>query len=88
MPYVNYPNFTKVVLRTTHATPSTVVLRDAEPPYHSHHRFPAAADVRSGTVFGPGIYEQQGYLTGTLVAGGGSAVYRPIASPVVRRMGT
>lgn len=87
MPYVNYPNFSKVVLRTTHATPSTVVLRDTPTPHHSHHRFPVAADVRSGTVFGPGQFEQQSYLTGTMVAGGGSAAYRPIGSPVVRRLG-
>ncbi len=69
--YVNYPNFSKVVLRTLHATPSTVVLRDTPTPHHSHHRFPVAADVRTGTVYGPGQYEQQSYLTGTLSPGGG-----------------
>ncbi len=87
MPYVNYPNFCKVVLRTTHATPSTVVLRESPGPHHSQQRFPNVADVRSGTVYGPGQFDQQGYLTGTMVAGGGSAAYRPIGSPVVRRFG-
>ncbi len=87
MPYFNVPNFSKVVLRTTHATPRTVVLRAAPGPYHSHHRFPNVADVRVGTVYGPGQFEQQDYLTGTMVAGGGSAAYRPIGSPVVRRFG-
>lgn len=86
MPYFNVPNFSKVVLRTLHATPSTVVLRTSPPPYHSHHRFPDADDVRSGTVFGAGQFEQQDYLTGTLVAGGGSAAYRAVGSAVVRRL--
>ncbi len=77
MPYINYPNFSKVVLRTTHATPSTVVLRETSSPHHSHHRFPSVADVRTGTVFGPGQFEQQEYLTGTLVptiGGGGGTI--------------
>jgi len=86
MPVYTTPNYTRVVLRTLHASPSTVVLRDTEPVYHSHQRWPSAADVRSGTVFGPGQFEQQTYETGTLVSGGGSAVFRPIGSPVVRRV--
>ncbi len=87
MPYFNAPNFSKLVLRTTHATPTTVVLRESPAPYHSHHRFPNVADVRLGTVFGPGQFEQQGYLTGTMTGGGGGAAYRPIGSPIVRRLG-
>jgi hypothetical protein len=86
MPYINYPNFSKVVLRTLHATPSTVVLRPSSSPHHSHHRFPDFDDVRSGTVYGPGQFEQQEYLTGTMVAGGGSAAYRAVGSAVVRRL--
>lgn len=77
MPYFNVPNFCKVVLRTTHATPSTVVLRACPSPYHSHHRFPDVDDVRTGTVYGPGQFEQQDYLTGTMSAGvGGSGMSR------------
>lgn len=87
MPVYNTFNFSKLVVRTTHATPSTIVLRPAPSSHHSHQRFPGAADVRSGTVFGPGQFEQQEYLTGTLVSGGGSAVFRPIGSAVVRRFG-
>ncbi len=71
MAYFNVPNFSKVVLRTTHATPSTVVLRVAPPPYHSHHRFPDVDQVQSGVVFGPGQFEQQDYFTGTFSGGGG-----------------
>lgn len=71
MPYFNTPNYCKVVLRTLHATPTTVVLRESSAPHHSHHRFPSAGDVRTGTIYGPGQYEQQGYLTGTMSGGGG-----------------
>jgi hypothetical protein len=71
MAYFNTPNFSKVVLRTLHGSPSTVVLRDTPTPHHSHHRFPVAADVRTGTIYGPGQAEQQSYLTGTMSAGGG-----------------
>lgn len=84
MPYFNVPNFSKVTLRTMHATPSTVVLRELQSPHHSHHRFPNVADVRLGTIYGPGQFEQQGYLTGTVSGGSGGASYRPIGSPVVR----
>lgn len=79
--YVNYPNFTKIVLRTLHATPKTIVLRDTPTPHHSHHRFPSVADVRTGTVYGPGQFEQQSYLTGTMSAsgGGGTRIYPVIA---------
>lgn len=71
MPYFNVPNFSQVVLRSGHATPSTVVLRVSPPPYHSHHRFPAASEVETGVVFGPGQFEQQDYQTGTFSGGGG-----------------
>ena len=77
MPYINYPNFSKVVLRTQHATPTTVVLRDTPTPHHSHHRFPDVDDVRTGIIYGPGQFEQRSYLTGTLVptvGGGGSTI--------------
>ncbi len=78
MPYFNAPNFSKIMLRTTHATPSTVVLRAAFGPHHSHHRFPDVDDVRTGTVYGPGQFEQQEYLTGTMTpttgGGGGNIV--------------
>jgi hypothetical protein len=71
MAYFNAPNFSKVVLRPLHATPKTVVLYDTPTPYHSHHRFPSAADVRVGIIYGPGQFEQQTYSTGTLSPGGG-----------------
>ncbi len=87
MPVYNTFNYSKIVLRTFHGTPRTVVLREMPGIHHSHQRFPNAADVRSGTVYGPGQFEQQGYLTGTLVAGGGSAVYRPFGSPVLHSFG-
>lgn len=67
MPYVNYPNFTKVVLREFHVTPTTVVLRATPSPHHSHHRFPEPDEVRDGLRYGPGQYEQQEYLEGTAV---------------------
>lgn len=86
MPVYNTPNFSKVVLRPFHATPSKVVLRALPGCHHSHMRFPLPADVRTGTVFGPGQFEQQEYQTGTMVAGGGSAAYRPVGSPIVRRV--
>ena len=70
-------NYTKIVLRAFHATPKTVVLRAMPPPHHSWNRWPAAADVRSGTVFGEGQNTQQEYETGTMSAGagGGTVVY-------------
>lgn len=87
MPYFNAPNFCKVVLRATHATTTTVVLRESPSPHHSHHRFPAASDVRSGVVYGPGQFQQQSYLTGTYTAVGGSVAFSVIGSPVIRRVG-
>ena len=86
MPVYNTFNYSKLVLNTFHATPSTIVLRELPSIHHSHQRFPNESDVRVGTIYGPGQYEQQGYLTGTMVAGGGSAAYRPIGSSVIRRM--
>lgn len=70
MPYFNVPNFCQVVVQTLHATPSTIVLRESPPPYHSHHRFPTPAQVQTGVIFGPGQYEQQDYDTGTFSGGG------------------
>lgn len=84
MPVYNTFNYCKLIVRTFHATPSTVVLREMPGIHHSHQRFPDIDDVRVGTIYGPGQYEQQGYLTGTMVGGGGSAVYRPIGSFIVR----
>lgn len=72
MPVYNTFNFSKLVVRTTHATPSTVVLRPAPSIHHSHQRFPDADQVQSGAVFGPGQLEQQEYLTGTYTGSGGS----------------
>lgn len=71
MPYYNVPNYSKLIMRSFHATPSTVVLRTCPSPHHSHHRFPDVDDVRTGTVYGPGQFEQAEYLTGTMSAGGG-----------------
>jgi len=82
MAYFNVPNFCKVVLRPLHTTPSTVVLRASPSPYHSHHRFPDVDDVRTNIIYGPGQYEQQEYLTGTMSGGGGGGTTRvyPIIS--------
>ena len=86
MPANTTPNYTKMILRTFHATPSTVVLRPLLGVHNSQQRFPNAADVRQGTVYGPSVYDQVDYLTGTLVAGGGSAAFRVVGSGVVRRL--
>lgn len=80
------PNYSKVVLRTLHATPSTVVLRAPPGVHNSQQRFPNIADVRVGTIYGPSVFDQTEYLTGTMAAGGGSAAYRVVGSPVVRRL--
>jgi len=71
MPVYNAPNYCKLIVRPFHAAPSTVVLREMPGVHNSQQRFPNVADVRSGTVYGPGQYEQQDYLTGTMSAGGG-----------------
>lgn len=70
-------NFSKLVLRTFHATPSTCVLRPMPSPHNSQMRFPDVDDVRTGTIYGPGQFHQQEYLTGTMSAGagGGTTVY-------------
>lgn len=86
MPVYNTFNYGRIVVRTFHATPTTVVVRSMPPIHNSTQRFPTAAQVESGIVFGPGQYDHVGYETGTLVAGGGSAVYRVIGSAVVRRL--
>jgi hypothetical protein len=70
-------NFTKIVLRTLHATPSTVILRASPSPHNSRHRFPETDEVLAGIVYGPGQFDQQEYLTGTLSpsGGGGTRIY-------------
>lgn len=81
MPVYNTFNFSKIVLRTTHATPKTIVLREPPSIHNSHQRFPDVDDVRTGTIYGPGQFEQQEYLTGTLSpgGGGGTRIYPVIA---------
>jgi hypothetical protein len=64
-------NYSGVVLRPFHASPTTVVIREMLSPQNSTNRYPAVADVRVGVVFGAGQYEQKQYLTGTLSPGGG-----------------
>jgi hypothetical protein len=64
-------NYSKLVMRATHATPKNVVLRACPSSHNSQQRFPNVADVRSGTVYGSGQFDQQEYVTGTMSAGGG-----------------
>jgi hypothetical protein len=64
-------NYSKIVLRPFHATPTTIVLREMPSPHHSWNRWPAPADVRTGVVYGEGQNYQTGYDTGTLSPGGG-----------------
>lgn len=74
MPYIE--NYSNVVTRAFHATPSTVVVRPMPNPQHSHNRYPAPSDVRTGIVYGAGQFQQQEYRTGTMSAGaGGTVVY-------------
>lgn len=69
-------NYSRVILRSFHATPRTVVLRAMPSPHHSWNRWPVPADVRNGTTFGEGQFQQQEYLTGSMSAGaGGTVVY-------------
>ena len=86
MPVANTFNYCKMIMRTTHATPRTLPVRAQPGIYNSQQKFPVVADVRTGTVYGPGQYDQVEYLTGTMVAGGGSAAFRVIGSAVIRRM--
>jgi hypothetical protein len=64
-------NYSKIVLRTFHVTPTTIVLRPMPSPHHSWNRWPTAAQVQTGVVFGEGQTEQVEYETGTLSPGGG-----------------
>jgi hypothetical protein len=64
-------NYAGVIVRTFHATPSTIVVRVMPSPQNSTNRYPAVTDVRSGVIYGAGQYEQKEYLTGTMSAGGG-----------------
>lgn len=77
MPVFNTFNYSKLMLRPFHATPRTVILRAMPSSHHSHQRFPDVDDVRVGTIYGPGQFEQQEYLAGTLSTsgGGGTRVY-------------
>lgn len=69
-------NYSKVILRSFAATPQNVILREMPSPHHSWNRWPAAADVRTGTIFGEGQNTQQSYETGTMSAGaGGTVIY-------------
>jgi hypothetical protein len=71
-------NYAGVVIRTFHATPATIVVRAMPSPQNSTNRYPVPADVRTGTIYGAGQYEQKEYLTGTMSAsggGGGTRIY-------------
>ena len=76
-----------IVLRAGDATPKDIVLRVPPSPRNPMNAYPTAAQVQSGVAFGAGLPNFSNYETGTLVAGGGSAVFRPIGSAVVRRFG-
>lgn len=69
-------NYSKIVLHPFHVTPTTIVLRVMPSPHHSWNRWPAAAQVQSGVVFGEGQIEQAEYETGTFSgSGGGTKIY-------------
>jgi hypothetical protein len=70
-------NYSKIVLRSFHATPTTIVLRPMPSPYHSWNRWPTAAQVQGGVTFGEGQATQQEYETGTLAGGGGGTRVYP-----------
>jgi hypothetical protein len=78
MPLVE--NYSKLIVRTFHATPSTVVLRVMPSPQNSRNRYPEVGDVRVGTIYGASQFDQQEYITGTLSPGGGGAT---VVYPVV-----
>lgn len=78
MPVYNTFNYCKLIARTFHATASTVVLRPMPGIHNSRQRFPDVDDVRTGTIYGPGQFEQTEYLTGTMsptAGGGGGGVF-------------
>lgn len=80
-------SYSDIVLRPGDATPKDIVLRPCPSPRNPQNRYPDAADVKSGTVFGPGQLWWQEYETGTYVGGGGGGLSaRVIGSPVVRRI--
>lgn len=69
-------NYSKIVLRTFHVTPTTIVLRPMPSPHHSHNLWPTVAQVQSGVVFGEGQNQQVEYETGTFSgSGGGTKIY-------------
>jgi hypothetical protein len=59
-------NYSGIVARAGHATPTTVIMRTAVSPQHSANIYPIVANVRTGIVYGPGQYDQKEYLTGTM----------------------
>lgn len=72
-------NYSKITLRTLHATPSTIVLRPSPSPHNSTNKWPTAAQVQSGVVFGEGQFYQAEYETGTLSGGSGGTTVYPFA---------
>lgn len=68
-------NYSRVVLRAFHATPSTVVLRPMPSPHSSTHIVPTPAQVASGVTYGPAQPDQVEYRTGTASVGGGGNTY-------------
>lgn len=75
-----------IVLRATDATPKDIVLRVPPSPRNPMNRYPTAAEVKTGVVLGAGLPWFQNYETGTYAGAGGSAVFRPVGSAVVRRL--
>lgn len=70
-------NYSKIVLRPFHASPTTIVLRVMPSPHHSWNQWPTAAQVQSGVVFGEGQNQATEYETGTFsgTGGGGTKIY-------------
>lgn len=79
-------SYSDVILRAFDATPNDVVLRTMPSPRNPQNYYPTAAQTQLGIQVGAGQFFYQEYETGTLVAGGGSASYRPIGSSIVRRV--
>ena len=64
-------SYSDIIVRAGDATDTHVVLRAAPSPRNPQNRYPTAAQVETGIIFGPGQKQGQEYETGTLVAGGG-----------------
>jgi hypothetical protein len=71
-----------IILLSGDATPKNIILRTLPAPRNPQNFYPTAAQVALGVSFGA----SPEYQTGTLVGAGGSAVYRVVGSPVVRRL--